>query len=179
MPRWEFHLTCGLFAAVLLGGVAIAGIADPSMEVSILRAKQVLPASIVGSLSLILGSVLPDVDGRGKIRWAIGPVVGALVIAPFSMASFLIDGLSGLYDYLTTEGAMTFTALTIGGYMALLVPMRHRGRLHDISSALAFGIVMSLLCIIAPGWGFQQSLAVGCFAFTGYAWHLALDGRLA
>lgn len=133
---------------------------------------------LIGSLISIFGSVLPDIDGKGNIRWIIGPVVGSFAFFPPFLTELKNGGLWGGIRFVGEGGSALFLVSTLFGYLFLLIPMKHRGMMHDPRMAGMFGaVVFTYLSVMSP-LTILQSLLVGILALMGYLWHLALDGKL-
>jgi membrane-bound metal-dependent hydrolase YbcI (DUF457 family) len=132
----------------------------------------------IGALSLLLGSLLPDIDGKGRVRWIIGPVIGAFALTFMALRAYLAGGIEGSLSYLADDGALLFLAGTAMGYASLLLPMRHRGIMHRAPAAMVFSLICSasFLAILDPE--LESGAMVGAMAFSGYGWHLALDGSV-
>lgn len=127
---------------------------------------------------MVAGSLLPDLDGRGIVRWFVGPLAGAMVLVP-PLADTTLDGsFQGGIRFLGGEGARLFLLSCALGYMLLLVPFRHRGFLHTHRAGLLFGTAWGAYLLSLPIFDPASSLLAGAMGYLGYCWHLALDGRL-
>lgn len=176
MPRWDLHIACGISVTVLYVLCASFPFLG-SHPGSLMDGFNVLALPLsIGAFSLLVGSILPDIDGRGRIRWVIGPVIGALALTMTTADSYLDDGITGALSHLGDDGALLFLAGTAIGYGSLLVPMRHRGAMHGIPAAAVFSIACAAAFLLIIGPIYPQGALVGAMAFSGYGWHLALDG---
>ena len=179
MPRWELHISITSMAAlVVLTGAAI-GLVQNGLSMSELReAFPFLTALALGSIAIVLGAVLPDIDGNGRIRWTIGPVMGAFgIVPPFIGRSFeegLLNGMIFIYQ----DGARLFLLFTAIGFLFLLVPFKHRGKMHSILPAVIFGTAWGLYTWSCVSLGIEHAFLVGGLGTFGYIWHLAMDGKL-
>ena len=147
------------------------------------RSGALIPPSIllaisIGAFALAFGSLLPDLDGRGRIRWIIGPMLGAMALVPPLSALLVRGDLAGTLLYLGGEGAVIFLSMSVLGYVAILVPLKHRGIMHRGSTSLVFAMAVGAYSLFSAGLDMPQFAVVCLMAFTGYAWHLALDGSL-
>jgi hypothetical protein len=155
---------------------SMAVLEDVDAERSLRTMDYFMLPLLFGTVLMILGSVLPDVDGKGRIRWIMGPVSGAFFIMPF-LADMAQGGrITECLDFLTGKGSVLFLTGTLAGYLILLFPFKHRGFMHSFRAAFAFGIIAGIY------WGgftdLWQSILIGSMGTTGYMWHLALDGKL-
>jgi membrane-bound metal-dependent hydrolase YbcI (DUF457 family) len=130
----------------------------------------------IGAFSLLVGSILPDIDGKGRIRWIIGPVIGAFALTMMTLKTYVMGGFDGAFSYLADDGALLFLAGTVLGYCSLLLPMRHRGIMHRIPAAMVFSILCAGAFFLALDPDPERMAMVAAMAFSGYGWHLALDG---
>lgn len=175
MPRWDIHIACGIsvsFLYLVSASLPLIGNGD-----AILSATRSLALPLlIGTMALLLGSILPDIDGRGRVRWIIGPIIGAFVLALTTIRAFLMDGMGGAISYLIDDGALLFLIATAAGYASLLVPLSHRGVMHKAPAALSFALAVAISFMMAIESDLQSVALVGSMAFSGYGWHLAMDG---
>lgn len=180
MPRCDVHLAFGVMAfvvilsALLLGSGSEGGTVQDHLGA--LATFGVL--LILGGGSLILGSILPDIDGNGRVRWIIGPAVGALLFVPPLIGSFGSGGAVGMMSFVKGTGALTFLFGTAAGYLLLAIPKRHRGLWHSSRMGLLFGAAWCAYVFYTASVALDQSLVIGSMGAVGYGWHLALDGKL-
>ncbi|MCU0799420.1 MAG: metal-dependent hydrolase [Candidatus Thermoplasmatota archaeon] len=179
MPRWEVHLTTGLGASILISFGLLMGVYDRGGMTNVLSAagRYLLPLSL-GTLALLAGSVLPDLDGRGMVRWFVGPLAGAMALVPPLAGRMFSGNVSGGLDFLYGPGARLFLFSCAVGYMMLLVPFEHRGFLHSHRAALIFGTVWGGYLLFHPFFDPVGPFLAGAMGYLGYSWHLALDGKL-
>ncbi len=178
MPRWDLHLACGISVAILYGFCATFPLLGTgSWPVPKHMAAVSLPL-FIGAFSLLLGSLLPDIDGKGRVRWIIGPVIGTFALTLMALRAYLTGGIGGTLSYLSDDGALLFLAGTALGYGLLLLPMRHRGIMHGAPAAIAFSLICSAAFIAILDPDPERGAMVGAMAFSGYGWHLALDGSV-
>ena len=179
MPRLDVHLCFGVLAALLIDSSLVFATLESGSPDSIPEILHgIFMPLIFVSLFLLAGSVLPDIDGRGKIRWIIGPMAGSFAFFPPFLARISGDGFEGGVSFFTGDGSALFLIFTILGYLFLLAPMKHRGLMHDWRGAGIFGSVVFVYVLTTSPFGLDQSLLVGAMALIGYLWHLALDGKL-
>lgn len=179
MPRWEVHLTTGLGASLLISFGLLMGVYDGSGPSGLLTAagRFLLPLSL-GTLALIVGSVLPDLDGRGLVRWFVGPLTGTMALVPPLAGRTSSGSLSLVLDFISGQGARLFLFSCAAGYMLLLVPFKHRGLLHTHRVGLIYGTVWGCYLFIQSFSDPIGPFLGGAMGYLGYSWHLALDGRL-
>ncbi len=178
MPRWEVHLTAGLGASVLISFGLFMGAYDRGGLTHIISTagRYLLPLSM-GTLALLAGSVLPDLDGRGRVRWFVGPLAGLMALVPPLAGRTFGGNVSGGLDFLSGPGARLFLFSCAAGYMLLLVPFKHRGFLHTHRAALIFGTVWGSYLLFLSLSDPVGPFFAGAMGYLGYSWHLALDGR--
>ncbi|MFW3145931.1 MAG: hypothetical protein ACMUIE_03880 [Thermoplasmatota archaeon] len=179
MPRWELHLSFGLMAFVVLLSALFLGLKG-SLGIDMLPGLALPLASFLlfGGGALLVGSVLPDLDGKGRIRWVIGPIVGFMLLAPILFGRIVAAGpLSGV-DLLMGKGSLIFLGGTVIAYSSLALPLRHRGLLHSPKMGILFGILWGAFVWYFAGTDPATSLLIGSAACLGYLWHVALDGKL-
>jgi hypothetical protein len=178
MPRWEVHLSFGMMAFIVILSAAMLGLDIVSISSFdsdlIAAAGSVL---LLGGGAMILGSVVPDMDGNGKIRWIIGPLAGVFAVVPPFALAVKERGLSGGMEYIGSGGSLLFLAATAAAYLLLLVPMKHRGIWHRPGTGLFFGVVWGSYVFLNHLLDPASCVMVGAMATLGYWWHLALDGR--
>lgn len=179
MTRWDVHLSFGLLALVLIVSALVFAMIDTSTISGILDGIGFfyIPV-IIGGSALIVGSVLPDIDGKGNIRWIAGPVAGFLAILPPFLGCQSSLGIGKALEFMVSEGALIFLVFTVSGYLFLLIPMKHRGIMHSSGTAVVFGAVIGLYTVMSALLTIPQALLVFSMGTVGYWWHLALDGRL-
>ena len=179
ISRWDVHISFGALVAVIM--VMPAFLASwtgwPHLfNTSVLGT--LWPALLLGASALVVGSVLPDVDGKGKIRWVSGPLLGSMVLLIF-LTSYVRSGdLLSIPGFLLGEGALYFTLFTAAGYLLLLLPLKHRGVMHSPRAGIAYGVLFGAFTGIISGLPLALMFISGLFASLGYLWHLALDGRM-
>lgn len=178
MPRWDLHLACGISVTILYVFCAIfplLGTAPWPVDQAI---RTVSLPLFIGAFSLLLGSVLPDIDGKGRVRWIIGPIIGAFALTMMALRAYLTGGVEGSLSYLAEDGALLFLAGTVIGYGSLLLPMRHRGIMHSATTAVVFSLICAAVFLATIDLDLEHGALVGAMAFSGYGWHLALDGSV-
>ena len=136
------------------------------------------PVFLFGGTALLVGSVLPDVDGRGRIRWIIGPITGCMLFMPALYGSLSSGGYSSALDYVQGRGSLIFLMGTGVSYSSLLVPKKHRGIFHTKRAALLFGALWGAFVMFTAGTPLAGTITIGLMASLGYLWHLSLDGEL-
>ena len=179
MSRWEVHLSYGLFALLMLIlSIILALIREDGWR----ELGSVLPVItapvLLGGVGLIIGSVVPDVDGRGKIRWIAGPTLGMMILLPPLLGSIEAGGAEEALRFTLGTGAIAFTIGTLAGYLFLLIPLRHQGMIHRPTAAILYGILWGSYAGILSSAPFYHTILIGVMGSVGYLWHLALDGRL-
>ncbi|MGA1792484.1 MAG: hypothetical protein ACMUHM_00880 [Thermoplasmatota archaeon] len=179
MPRWDVHLSFGLMAFIVIFSALLMGSSDGRSLEGYARAAVLFGiVGLLGGGALVFGSVLPDIDGKGKVRWMVGPAVGALLFVPPLIGTFRSGGPSGAMEFIEGTGSLLFLLGTVVGYLLLLVPTRHRGILHSKWTCAAYGSVWGVYVFYTASMAFDQSMMIGSMGALGYGWHLALDGRL-
>ena len=179
MPRWEVHLSVSLMAVLTIAtgfalGLYQGGISITELEGSI----SLIQILCLGSAALILGSVLPDIDGKGKIRWTMGPLLGVFGLVPPIMGKFNSVGPLSAFNFIWEEGAGLFLLLTVTGYLIILIPMKHRGWMHSMIPGAVFGTAFGSYVFISTSLGLEGAVLIGVLGILGYLWHLSLDGEL-
>ena len=127
MPRWEVHLSAASMALVVVLTGAVLGFYQSGIYPW--NSPSLIPfvtALIFGSMAFLLGSVLPDIDGRGRIKWTIGPILGSFVMLPPVVGRTLSGNIISGLEHLWTEGARLFLIFTLIGFLLALLPMKHR-----------------------------------------------------
>ncbi|MFO8050985.1 MAG: hypothetical protein R6V01_04725 [Thermoplasmatota archaeon] len=178
MPRWDVHISFGLMAFVtVLSGMVLGaeGNISPAKVPEVLLAFG--PVLLLGGGALLLGSVFPDLDGRGNIRWAIGPAVGSMLILPSLHGYLSTWSIREGIGYLRAEGSLIFLLGTAVSYSSLIVPKRHRGALHTMRAGILFGILWGAYVLIFSVLSLESCFLIGAMGSLGYLWHLALDGE--
>jgi hypothetical protein len=179
MPRWDVHISFGLMAFIIVISALFFGARGDEGINEMLPILYFFSSIIaLGGGALIIGSVLPDIDGKGKIKWIIGPVVGGMLLIPPLIGAFRAGGPIEAMDLITGYGAVLFLSGTIGGYLFLLVPKKHRGIWHSNRTGFAYGLVWGFYVFYTSTLAMDQSIMIGSMGAVGYGWHLALDGRL-
>ncbi|TFG08042.1 hypothetical protein EU522_00190 [Candidatus Thorarchaeota archaeon] len=178
MPRWEIHLSFGLMAFVVLLSALFLGLRE-GLELHMLS-DLALPLTsflLFGGGALLVGSVLPDMDGKGRIRWVIGPVIGAMLLAPVLFGRIASSGAVSGMELLMGRGSLIFLGGTVLAYSSLALPLRHRGILHSPKVGIIFGALWGAFVWYFSGTDPLTSAIIGSAACLGYLWHVALDGR--
>ncbi|MBN1390602.1 MAG: hypothetical protein JXA22_08175 [Candidatus Thermoplasmatota archaeon] len=179
MPRWEVHLSFGLMAFVIILSAQMLGSGQGGSLNDLLGTMAFFGIMLLlGGGSLLLGSVLPDIDGRGRVRWMIGPAVGALLFLPPLIGSFGSGGAPEAMAFIRGAGSFIFLSGTALGYLLLAVPKKHRGIWHSNRTGLIFGAAWGAYVFYTASVALDQSLMIGSMGAVGYGWHLALDGKL-
>jgi len=179
MPRWDVHLSFGVMAFITILSALLLGSSPESSLVDYIRTAAFFGiVLLLGGGALVFGSILPDIDGRGKVRWMIGPSVGALLFLPPLIGTFRVGGPSEAMGFIAGTGSLLFLLGTAAGYLLLLVPMRHRGILHSKWTGAIYGGLWGGYVFYTASIAFDQSMIIGSMGAVGYGWHLALDGRL-
>ncbi len=179
MPRWEVHLSFGVMAFIVLLAGILLGIWTPGRNIPPLDVITLLIlVLLLGGGAMIAASVLPDIDGRGRIRWMIGPVAGAMAIVPPIIGVVRVGGARAGLEFIMGPGSLIFLGATIAAYLILLIPKTHRGAWHRTRTAMAFGTLWGLYVWSTAAMTIDQSMLIGAMGTLGYGWHLALDGRL-
>ncbi len=179
LSRWDVHVSAGLFAVIILFLPFIfVIISNPAPETFYGIASFFLPALILGSLALMVGSVLPDIDGKGNIRWIIGPVLGGMALFPPLLSIVLSKGVASGLSFLISDGALLFLIMTAVGYSLLLLPLKHRGFFHRPIVGITFGLIWCIYLLTCASLTSGLSVLGGAMGSVGYLWHLALDGSL-
>jgi len=179
MPRWEVHISFGLMAFIVLLAGILLGIWVPGERIPPLDVLTLLIlVLLLGGGAMLAGSVLPDIDGKGRIRLMIGPVAGAMALVPPLIGVIRIGGAVAGLDFIMGPGSMLFLGATAAAYLVLLLPKRHRGAWHRTRTAMAFGMIWGSYVWATAAMTIDQSMLIGAMGTLGYGWHLALDGRL-
>ena len=179
MPRWEVHLSIGMMAFLIILSSILLGSGEESEITDHLRRVPLLGVVILlGGGSLVLGSVLPDIDGRGKLRWIMGPMFGAFLFVPPLIGTFRAGGPIETMEFVGGIGSLLFLGGTLAGYLVLLVPSKHRGILHSHWTGVMYGSAWGIYVFYTASLAIEQSLMIGSMGAVGYGWHLALDGKL-
>jgi len=142
-------------------------------------ALEILPPLLMGAAGLLLASVLPDMDGRGKIRWTMGPVLGIFALAPPVLATLSRDGPYPMLDFVWNPGSRLFLVVCAAGLLLPHLPFKHRGSIHSVPAAFLAGTMWMLYNIHTGFLTTQGSILAGAMVVVGYLWHLSLDGKLA
>jgi hypothetical protein len=169
----------GMAAATLIAFALFLGAYDRGGAEGLSSASRshLLPLSM-GALALLVGSLLPDLDGRGVVRWFVGPLTGAMALVPPLTGSFMRGSVSSGLRFLSGPGSRLFLFSCSFGYMVLLVPFKHRGRLHTHRAGLVFGLMWGVYLLAFTLFDPLCSFLAGAMGYLGYSWHLALDGKL-
>jgi membrane-bound metal-dependent hydrolase YbcI (DUF457 family) len=180
MPGWEVHLSVSLTAVLSIAtgfslGLYQGGLSFTDLE----KSFPLIQILCLGFTALIVGSVLPDMDGKGRIRWTMGPVLGVFGILPPFMGSFTSEGPIQAFSFLWEEGARLFLVLTAAGYLIILLPMKHRGWMHSITPGAVFGAAFGSYVFISTSLGWEGAVLIAVLGILGYLWHLSLDGELS
>lgn len=179
MPRWEVHISFGLMATVTLLTAVVLGLKGDNGLTTAHRAFIDLgPVILFGSAGLMVASVLPDIDGRGRIKWIIGPLVGSMLFLPALYGYMITGDLKDCIGFIRGDGSMIFLLGTAATYSSLVLPRTHRGFFHTKKAATIFGASWGIYIMIIAGMDIQSSLLIGAMASLGYLWHLSLDGEL-
>lgn len=179
MPRWDVHISFGLMAFIVILSALFLGAREGSSIWEFLHIIYLFGSILVlGGGALVIGSVLPDIDGKGKIKWVIGPTVGTMLFVPLIIGSLKNEGPMGVIELVKGYGSLVFLVGTISGYLILLIPKRHRGIWHSNRTGIAFGTIWGMYVFYTSSLAMDQSIVIGSMGTLGYGWHLALDGRL-
>ncbi len=179
MPRWDVHISFGLMAFIVVLSALVLGARGGETIDDLLSSVYLFSSILVlGGGALVIGSVLPDIDGKGNIKWIIGPVFGGMLLLPLLIGTLRTTGPEAAKELIVGVGSLLFLAGTIGGYLFLLVPKKHRGIWHSNRSGLVFGIAWGIYVFYTSSLAMDQSIVIGSMGSLGYGWHLALDGRL-
>lgn len=180
MPRWEVHLSVSLTAVLSIATGFSLGIYQQGITISeIERTFPLIQILCLGFAALIVGSVLPDMDGKGRIRWTMGPVLGAFALLPPFLGNFTDRGPLEAFSFVWDEGARLFLILTAAGYLIILLPMKHRGWMHSITPGAVFGTAFGSYVFLSTSLGLEGAVLIGILGILGYLWHLSLDGELS
>ena len=179
MPRWDVHISFGLMAFIVFIAALLFGSRSSSSILESLRTVYFLwSLLLLGGGALIVGSILPDIDGKGKVKWIIGPIMGGMLLVPPLIGAYASSGTLGALGFLTGPGSMLFMAGTIFGYLLLLVPKKHRGHWQSNWTGMVYGGIWGVYVFYTASLALDQSLVIGSMGAVGYGWHLALDGKL-
>ncbi|MGA1822060.1 MAG: hypothetical protein ACMUIG_06005 [Thermoplasmatota archaeon] len=178
MARWDVHLSFGLLALVVIVSALVFSLFNASKMSGIGEGfGYFYKPIIIGGSALMVGSVLPDIDGKGNIRWIAGPVAGFMAFLPPFLGCFSSLGIMKALEFAASEGAVIFLIFTVSGYLFLLIPMKHRGIMHRTGTAVVFGAVIGIYTAMSALLSIPQVFLVFSMGTIGYWWHLALDGR--
>jgi len=179
MPRWDVHISFGLMALIVIVSALVLGVGG-DVDISQIFDRIYLFSSILllGGGALIIGSILPDIDGKGKIRPLIGPIVGSMLLIPLVIGALRAGGPQSVIDLIFGYGSVVFMVGTVAGYLFLLIPKKHRGLWHSNKAGLFYGSIWGSYVFFASSLAMDQSVMIGTMGSLGYGWHLALDGRL-
>lgn len=179
MPRWEVHLSVASMALLVVITGAILGLYQSGLSLHDLGS--IIPfisALVFGSMAFLLGSVLPDIDGKGKIRWTAGPILGSFVLLPPLLWKISEGDLTESFDLLWGPGVRYFFVFTLIGTVLALLPMKHRGRIHTIQFGAILASAWGIYIWSTTSLGLEFCILVGAMGLIGYLWHLSLDGKV-
>ncbi len=178
MPRWEVHLSFGLMAFIVILSALLLGLGAPEDPLIIIEHFEDYGLLLLlGGAALILGSIIPDIDGRGRIRWMIGPVAGAFLFTPPFIGNLRAGGPNAGMDYIGGTGSLLFFGVTVIAYLLLIFPMKHRGLWHRSGTGVVFGILWGAYIFSSGALGPGECIMIGSMATLGHWWHIALDGN--
>ncbi|MGA1819627.1 MAG: hypothetical protein ACMUHU_01315 [Thermoplasmatota archaeon] len=179
MPRWDVHLSFGVMAFIVIFSALLMGSSSGNSLEGYLRTAAFFGiVGLLGGGALVFGSVLPDIDGKGRVRWIVGPVAGAMLFIPPLIGSFRSGGPLGAMEFIEGAGSLLFLLGTAAGYLLLVVPTKHRGILHSKLPGAVYGGIWGAYVFYTASMALDQSMMIGTMGALGYGWHLALDGRL-
>jgi hypothetical protein len=179
MPKWEVHISFGFMAFIMLLSGMFLGVWSRGGSLPVVDISSVMVLILLlGGGALMAGSVLPDIDGKGRIRWMIGPIAGAMVIIPPIVGELRAGGFQAGLGFITGPGSILFLAATVAAYLILLVPKKHRGAWHRTRTGMVFGLIWGSYVWATAAMPIDQSVLIGSMGTLGYGWHLALDGKL-
>jgi membrane-bound metal-dependent hydrolase YbcI (DUF457 family) len=142
MPRWEVHISVASMALVVIITGCVLGILGPDLNVKVDSIPlDFMIAMGLGSMGFLLGSVLPDIDGKGKVRWTIGPMIGAFAIIPPVIHHLQVSNLLEAIQYLWDYGTRSFFIFTLVSLVFALFPKKHRGWFHSIQAGMVLSTV--------------------------------------
>ncbi len=180
MPRWEIHLSVASMAVLVIStGYALGTYQSGLSILDIDKGIHLILGLGLGCAALFLGSVLPDIDGRGRIRWTIGPIFGAFGIIPPFIGKVSAQGISEAFNFIWNEGSSLFLILTVIGYFLIILPLKHRGWMHSVTPGLIYGSAFGSYVFLSTSLGLEVAFLVGTLSILGYLWHLSLDGELS
>jgi len=182
MPGWKAHLWFGIFGVFpLILVFSVLLLLYPTSRIYLapqvpLFSTMGLLLSISLSLSIIFGSLLPDLDGGGKITVYIPPFFGGYALFLFYVSQYFHK--CGIL-HLEINGVLTpliiFTVATLLSYGLLFLPKKHRGRLHHPMTAIVFGGLWALGHSLFWCLNGYSALLLFVVASYGYSLHLILD----
>lgn len=167
-------------ALIVIMTGALLGLYQAGLSINnVMASFDMIKALALGSIALILGSVFPDIDGRGKIRWTIAPIMGAFMITPpfigKTMNGRIMDGLQFLYN----DGSRLFLLITFLVFIILFIPMKHRGKVHTPAAGILFGLLFGGYTWFFASLDLFSGGIICIMGIVGYLWHLSLDGELS
>lgn len=125
---------------------------------------------------LLLGCLLPDLDGGGKVSLYLPPFMGAYSLFLLTISNHFWDPAgTQLFQADLTGYLLTFSIFTVISYGFLFLPKRHRGFMHQPMAALLFGVCWSLYHIIFLPFKPAEVFLIFAGSTLGYASHLAMD----
>ncbi len=165
MPGWKLHTFSGMIVTAILFLIVYSVINSKAINVYSIDYF----ALVVAGFACVLGALMPDYDYRKTmIRHTFGPV----------FAGFITFG------YLYTRGseaememALTiFIAIVICCAVLSIIPFKHHGRFHSITSAAVYSVGWVMISYFI--FKLDNLIWVGIiavFAIIGYMLHLLLD----
>ncbi|MEA3559219.1 MAG: hypothetical protein U9R75_08210, partial [Candidatus Thermoplasmatota archaeon] len=169
MPRWDVHISFGLMAFVTLVSGMVLGMKGSFTLDHLFAIFPIIgPVLLFGGSAVIIGSVLPDIDGRGKVRWIIGPVVGSMLFMPALFGTLSSGNLDSGISFIKGEGSLIFLAGTAVSYSSLIVPKKHRGIFHSPKTGVLFGIIWGAYVLYFAHIPMESAVLIGSMGALGY-----------
>jgi TctA family transporter len=165
MPGWKLHTFSGMIVTAILILIVYSVINSKAINVDSIDYF----ALVVAGFACVLGALMPDYDYRKTmIRHTFGPVFGGFIS----------------FGYLYTRGweanlgtaIIIFIVIVVCCAVLSIIPLKHHGRFHSITSALLYGIGWALISYFM--FELDDVAWVGIiagFAVCGYILHLLLD----
>lgn len=157
------------FKTHLIGAAAVSGItATALMLADVLPQGQIINCFILGTI----GGLLPDIDSESSVPFRVafnilGVLAGFLAVLNLGKQYSLAE--------LIVVWILAFAAIRVGVCMLVSRYTVHRGLVHSIPAALAFGLGVVLIASYLLGKTPVFAWMAGSFVTLGFLVHLLLD----
>ncbi|HDD59950.1 MAG: metal-dependent hydrolase [Thermoplasmata archaeon] len=181
MPDWREHIMGGLITLFAVLAVSIFSallsprelMVVPGVRLTDLRGFLLFTSMALG---ILMGSLLPDMDGGGKVSLYLSPFLGAYSLFLLSTASLYSKSARTPLFYTNLTGyLLTFTTFTVISYGLLFIPKKHRGFMHRPVAAPVYGILWMLFHLLFWPMRPVEMLLPLAGATLGYSIHLMMD----